>query len=165
VLVVPATGAAERDQAIAAAARDHGVPVVSPSPATIETPTGAGESWSAVDRRSWFADRRRSGGGGEADVVCDRLAPLAALQHADRGVDYQVAKIRAARRPLSSGSTKSSSNTPQRARQWSDSRAVIPSSSAEAAKSGRPVRRLASPSPSSRASHRPSPAQRSRVCR
>src|SRR5512132_3645427 len=41
-LVVPATGAAERDQAIAAAARDHGVPAVSPSPATIEMPTGAG---------------------------------------------------------------------------------------------------------------------------
>ena len=38
VLVVPATGVAERDQMIAAAARDHGVPAVSPSPATIESP-------------------------------------------------------------------------------------------------------------------------------
>src|SRR6186997_8178 len=33
-LVVPASGAAQRDQAIAAAARDHGVPAVSPLPAT-----------------------------------------------------------------------------------------------------------------------------------
>jgi uroporphyrin-III C-methyltransferase/precorrin-2 dehydrogenase/sirohydrochlorin ferrochelatase len=34
-LVVPATGVAGRDQRIAAAARDHGVPVVSPAPAAV----------------------------------------------------------------------------------------------------------------------------------
>ena len=37
-LVVPATGVAERDQMIAAAARDHGVPAVSAAPATVESP-------------------------------------------------------------------------------------------------------------------------------
>ena len=36
-LVVPATGVAERDQMIAAAARDHGVPAVSPAPATMSS--------------------------------------------------------------------------------------------------------------------------------
>ena len=36
-LVVPATGVAERDQMIAAAARDHGVPAVSPAPATLSS--------------------------------------------------------------------------------------------------------------------------------
>ena len=41
-LVVPATGVAERDQMIAAAARDHGVPAVSPAAATVEQSAGAG---------------------------------------------------------------------------------------------------------------------------
>src|SRR4029434_3926718 len=38
VLVVPATGVAERDQLIAASARDHGVPAVSPSPVAMKRP-------------------------------------------------------------------------------------------------------------------------------
>src|SRR6187200_2661746 len=41
-VIAPQIGATVADQAIAAAARDHGVPAVSPVPATIETPTGAG---------------------------------------------------------------------------------------------------------------------------
>jgi uroporphyrin-III C-methyltransferase len=96
-LVVPATGTNERDQAIAAAARDHGVPAVSPAPPTIETPTGIGIVILV--------------GGGPGDlglltvagleavkdadvIVCDRLAPLAALQHArPEAVIIEVAKI------------------------------------------------------------------------
>jgi uroporphyrin-III C-methyltransferase len=97
VLVVPATGVAERDQAIAAAAHDHGLPVVSRSPTTIETPTGGGTVILV--------------GGGPGDlglltvagleavkgadvIVCDRLAPLAALQHArPEALIIEVAKI------------------------------------------------------------------------
>jgi len=97
VLVVPATGAAERDQAIAAAARDHGVPAVSPSPATIETPTGAG---SVILVGGGPGDLGLLTVAGleavrEADViVCDRLAPLAALQHArPEALIIEVAKI------------------------------------------------------------------------
>jgi uroporphyrin-III C-methyltransferase len=96
-LVVPATGANERDQAIATAARDHGVPAVSPAPTTIEMPTGAGTVILV--------------GGGPGDlglltvagleavkdadvIVCDRLAPLAALQHArPEALIIEVAKI------------------------------------------------------------------------
>jgi uroporphyrin-III C-methyltransferase len=90
-------GAAERDQAIAAAARDHGVPAVSLSQATTERPTGAGTVILV--------------GGGPGDlglltvagleaikdadvIVCDRLAPLAALQHARPEASIiEVAKI------------------------------------------------------------------------
>jgi uroporphyrin-III C-methyltransferase len=96
-LVVPATGVAERDQAIAAAARDHGVPAVSPSPATIETPTGAG---TVILVGGGPGDLGLLTVGGleavrEADViVCDRLAPLAALQHArPEALIIEVAKI------------------------------------------------------------------------
>ena len=96
-LVVPASGVAERDQMIAAAARDHGVPAVSPSPATIEQSTGAGSVILV--------------GGGPGDpglltvagleaikgadvIVCDRLAPLSALQHArPEALIIEVAKI------------------------------------------------------------------------
>jgi hypothetical protein len=92
-LVVPATGANERDQAIAAAARDHGVPAVSPAPATIETPTGTGTVILV--------------GGGPGDlglltvagleavkdadvIVCDRLAPLGRIAaRPARGVDHR----------------------------------------------------------------------------
>ena len=82
---------------IAVAARDHGVPAVSSSPATIEQATGAG-SLILV-----------GGGPGHpglltvagleaiknADViVCDRPAPLSALQHARReALIIEVAKI------------------------------------------------------------------------
>jgi siroheme synthase (precorrin-2 oxidase/ferrochelatase) len=41
-LVVPATGLAERDRLIANAARDHGVPAVSPSPVAMKRPAGVG---------------------------------------------------------------------------------------------------------------------------
>jgi siroheme synthase-like protein len=40
-LVVPATGIADRDQTIAAAARDHGVPAVSPLPPRLRLPKKA----------------------------------------------------------------------------------------------------------------------------
>jgi uroporphyrin-III C-methyltransferase len=96
-LVVPATGAAERDQMIAAAARDHGVPVVSPAPATDEQSTGAG---SVILVGGGPGDLGLLTIAGleaikEADViVCDRLAPLAALQHARPEAEIiEVAKI------------------------------------------------------------------------
>jgi uroporphyrin-III C-methyltransferase len=96
-LVVPASGLAERDRMIAAAARDHGVPAVSPSAATIEQSTGTGSVILV--------------GGGPGDpglltvagldairnadvIVCDRLAPLSALQHArPEALIIEVAKI------------------------------------------------------------------------
>jgi uroporphyrin-III C-methyltransferase len=96
-LVVPASGVAERDRMIAAAARDHGVPAVSPSADTIEQSTGAGSVILV--------------GGGPGDpglltvagleaikkadvIVCDRLAPLSALQHArPEALIIEVAKI------------------------------------------------------------------------
>jgi uroporphyrin-III C-methyltransferase len=96
-LVVPATGITERDQMIAAAARDHGLPAVSPLPA-IAAASQKGGSVILV-----------GGGPGdpglltvagleaisEADViVCDRLAPLSALQHArPEALIIEVAKI------------------------------------------------------------------------
>ena len=96
-LVVPATGVAERDQMIAAAARDHGVPAVSPSPATIEQSTGAG---SVILVGGGPGDPGLLTVAGlkaieEADViVCDRLAPLSALQYArPEAVIIEVAKI------------------------------------------------------------------------
>jgi uroporphyrin-III C-methyltransferase len=96
-LVVPASGVAERDQMIATAARDHGVPAVSRSSATILQSTGAGSVILV--------------GGGPGDpglltvagleairsadvIVCDRLAPLSALQHArPEALIIEVAKI------------------------------------------------------------------------
>jgi uroporphyrin-III C-methyltransferase len=96
-LVVPASGVAERDQLIAAAARDHGVPAVSPAPATIEQPTGVG---SVILVGGGPGDLGLLTVAGlealkEADViVCDRLAPLSALQHArPEAVIIDVAKI------------------------------------------------------------------------
>jgi uroporphyrin-III C-methyltransferase len=96
-LVVPATGVADRDQMIAAAAREHGVPAVSPSPATIEQSTGAG---SAILVGGGPGDPGLLTVAGleaikEADViVCDRLAPLSALQYArPEAVIIEVAKI------------------------------------------------------------------------
>jgi uroporphyrin-III C-methyltransferase len=96
-LVVPATGVAERDQMIAAAARDHGVPTVSPSPATIERSTGVG---SVILVGGGPGDPGLLTVAGleaikDADViVCDRLAPLAALQHArPEAMIIEVAKI------------------------------------------------------------------------
>lgn len=96
-LVVPVTGIAERDRTIAAAAREQGVPAVSPAP-TMTTSTQKAGSVILV-----------GGGPGdpglltvagleaikEADViVCDRLAPLAALQHArQESMIIEVAKI------------------------------------------------------------------------
>jgi uroporphyrin-III C-methyltransferase len=97
VLVVPATGVAERDQLIAAAARDHGVPAVSPSPATMKRPAGVG---TVILVGGGPGDAGLLTVAGleaikEADViVCDRLAPLAALQHArPEAVIIDVAKI------------------------------------------------------------------------
>ena len=96
-LVVPVTGVADRDRTIAAAARDQGIPAVSPGPA-ITTSTQKGGSVILV-------------GGGPGDpglltvagleaikdadvIVCDRLAPLAALQHArQESMIIEVAKI------------------------------------------------------------------------
>jgi uroporphyrin-III C-methyltransferase len=96
-LVVPATGIAERDQVIAAAARDHGVPAVSPSAATIERSTGPG---SVILVGGGPGDPGLLTVAGleainEADViVCDRLAPLSALQHArPEALIIEVAKI------------------------------------------------------------------------
>jgi uroporphyrin-III C-methyltransferase len=96
-LVVPATGVTERDQMIAAAARDHGVPAVSPAVATIERSTGAG---SVILVGGGPGDPGLLTVAGleainEADViVCDRLAPLAALQHArPEALIIEVAKI------------------------------------------------------------------------
>jgi uroporphyrin-III C-methyltransferase len=96
-LVVPATGIAERDQLIAGAARDHGVPVVSPSPATLKRPTGVG---TVILVGGGPGDAGLLTVAGleaikEADViVSDRLAPLAALQHAKpEAVIIDVAKI------------------------------------------------------------------------
>jgi uroporphyrin-III C-methyltransferase len=97
-LVVPATGVAERDQAIAAAAaRDHGVPSVSPVPATAATGqkvgsvilVGGGPGDVGLLTVAGLEAIR------EADViVCDRLAPLSALQHAKPEVlIIEVAKI------------------------------------------------------------------------
>ena len=97
VLVVPATGVAERDQMIAAAARDHGVPAVSAAPAPVDEPTGAG---SVILVGGGPGDLGLLTVAGleaikEADViVCDRLAPLAALQHARPEAEIiEVAKI------------------------------------------------------------------------
>jgi uroporphyrin-III C-methyltransferase len=96
-LVVPATGVAERDQMIAAAARDHGVPAVSAAPVTIEQSTGAG---SVILVGGGPGDPGLLTVAGlqaikDADViVCDRLAPLSALQYAKReAVIIEVAKI------------------------------------------------------------------------
>jgi uroporphyrin-III C-methyltransferase len=96
-LVVPATGIAERDQLIAGAARDHGVPVVSPSPAALKQPTGVG---TVILVGGGPGDAGLMTVAGleaikEADViVSDRLAPLAALQHArPEAVIIDVAKI------------------------------------------------------------------------
>src|SRR5215217_6297513 len=96
-LVVPATGVAERDQLIAAAARDHGVPAVSPSPVTMKQPAGVG---TVILVGGGPGDPGLLTVAGleaikEADViVCDRLAPLAALQHArPEAAIIDVAKI------------------------------------------------------------------------
>jgi uroporphyrin-III C-methyltransferase len=96
-LVVPATGIAERDQMIAAAARDHGVPAVSPLPATA---TASQKGGSVILVGGGPGDPGLLTVAGleaisEADViVCDRLAPLAALQHArSEAVIIEVAKI------------------------------------------------------------------------
>jgi uroporphyrin-III C-methyltransferase len=96
-LVVPATGVAERDQMIAAAARDHGVPAVSAAPASVEQSTGAG---SVILVGGGPGDLGLLTVAGlqaikEADViVCDRLAPLSALQHARPEAEIiEVAKI------------------------------------------------------------------------
>jgi uroporphyrin-III C-methyltransferase len=96
-LVVPATGVMERDQLIAAAARDHGVPVVSPPPAALQRPTGVG---TVILVGGGPGDAGLMTVAGleaikEADViVSDRLAPLAALQHAKpEAVIIDVAKI------------------------------------------------------------------------
>jgi uroporphyrin-III C-methyltransferase len=96
-LVVPASGVAERDQMIAAAARDHGVPAVSPSPATLEQTTGLG---SVILVGGGPGDLGLLTVAGleavkDADViVCDRLAPLSALQHVRPEAEIiEVAKI------------------------------------------------------------------------
>jgi uroporphyrin-III C-methyltransferase len=97
VLVVPATGVAERDQMIAAAARDHGVPAVSAAPATVEQSTGAGSVILVGGGPSDLGLLTVAGLEAikEADViVCDRLAPLSALQHARPEAEIiEVAKI------------------------------------------------------------------------
>jgi uroporphyrin-III C-methyltransferase len=97
VLVVPATGVAERDQMIAAAARDHGVPAVSAAPATVEQSTGAGSVILVGGGPSDLGLLTVAGLEAikEADViVCDRLAPLSALQHARPAAEIiEVAKI------------------------------------------------------------------------
>jgi uroporphyrin-III C-methyltransferase len=96
-LVVPASGVAERDRMIAAAARDHGVPAVSPSAATMEQSTGAG---SVILVGGGPGDPGLLTVAGleaikDADViVCDRLAPLSALQHArPEALIIEVGKI------------------------------------------------------------------------
>jgi uroporphyrin-III C-methyltransferase len=96
-LVVPATGVAERDQMFAAAARDHGVPAVSPAPASVEQPTGVG---SVILVGGGPGDLGLLTVAGleavkEADViVCDRLAPLSALQYVRPEAEIiEVAKI------------------------------------------------------------------------
>jgi uroporphyrin-III C-methyltransferase len=96
-LVVPATGVAERDRLIANAARDHGVPAVSPSPVAIKRPAGVG---TVILVGGGPGDPGLLTVAGleaiaEADViVCDRLAPLAALQHARPEAEIiEVAKI------------------------------------------------------------------------
>jgi uroporphyrin-III C-methyltransferase len=96
-LVVPATGVVERDQMIAAAARDHGVPAVAPAPASVEQATGAG---SVILVGGGPGDLGLLTIAGlealkEADViVCDRLAPLSALQYARPEAEIiEVAKI------------------------------------------------------------------------
>src|SRR5512133_1625024 len=96
-LVVPATGIAERDQMITAAARDHGVPAVSPIPATNVDPKKDG---SVILVGGGPGDPGLLTVAGleainEADViVCDRLAPLSALQHArPEALIIDVAKI------------------------------------------------------------------------
>ena len=96
-LVVPATGVAESDQMIAVTARDHGVPAVSPAAAAVERPAGAG---SVILVGGGPGDPGLLTVAGleainEADViVCDRLAPLSALQHArPEALIIDVAKI------------------------------------------------------------------------
>ena len=96
-LVVPATGVAERDQLIAAAAREHGVPAVSSVAAVIEQSTGVG---SVILVGGGPGDLGLLTVAGleavkEADViVCDRLAPLSALQYARPEAEIiEVAKI------------------------------------------------------------------------
>jgi uroporphyrin-III C-methyltransferase len=96
-LVVPATGLAERDQLIAAAARDHGVPAVSPSTDTAAASPKAG---SVILVGGGPGDPGLLTVAGleaikQADViVCDRLAPLSALQHAKpEALIIEVAKI------------------------------------------------------------------------
>jgi uroporphyrin-III C-methyltransferase len=96
-LVVPATGIAERDQTIAAAARDHGVPAVATTPAVTR---GSQKGGSVILVGGGPGDPGLLTVAGleaikEADViVCDRLAPLAALQHArPEATIIDVAKI------------------------------------------------------------------------
>jgi uroporphyrin-III C-methyltransferase len=96
-LVVPATGIAERDRTIAAAARDHGVPAVATTPAVAKSLHKGG---SVILVGGGPGDPGLLTVAGleaikEADViVCDRLAPLAALQHARPEVTIiDVAKI------------------------------------------------------------------------
>src|SRR4029453_7809066 len=96
-LVVPAPGVAGGDQLIAASARDHGVPAVSPSPVAMKRPAGVG---TVILVGGGPGDPGLLTVAGleaiaEADViVCDRLAPLAALQHArPEAVIIEVAKI------------------------------------------------------------------------
>jgi uroporphyrin-III C-methyltransferase len=96
-LVVPATGVAERDQTIAAAARDHGVPTVATSPAVAK---GVQKGGSVILVGGGPGDPGLLTVAGlevikEADViVSDRLAPLAALQHARPEAEIiDVAKI------------------------------------------------------------------------
>jgi uroporphyrin-III C-methyltransferase len=93
-LVIPATGVAERDQMIAAAARDHGVPAMSPAAATVEQTAGAG-SVILVGGGPGLLTVAGLEAISEADViVCDRLAPLSALQHArPEALIIDVAKI------------------------------------------------------------------------
>jgi uroporphyrin-III C-methyltransferase len=96
-LVVPVTGVAERDRTIAAAARDQGVPAVSAAPAMTTSTQKAG---SVILVGGGPGDPGLLTVAGleaikEADViVCDRLAPLAALQHArQESMIIEVAKI------------------------------------------------------------------------
>ncbi len=143
--MVPATGVADRDQMIAAAARDHGVPAVSPARSHDRAVSQALGSVILV-----------GGGPGdlglltvagleainEADViVCDRLAPLSALQHArPEALIIEVAKI-----PRGASTSQERINEiliehARRARPSSGSRAATPSCSAAAVRSGRPAR-------------------------
>jgi uroporphyrin-III C-methyltransferase len=96
-LVVPVTGVADRDRTIAAAARDQGLPAVSPVPAMT---TGTQKAGSVILVGGGPGDPGLLTVAGleaikEADViVCDRLAPLAALQHArQESMIIEVAKI------------------------------------------------------------------------